>query len=231
MKIIIIFFLVIIIVSSVKAQEVTISPTVDLVSRYVWRGQDIASTPNIQPSIGLTFQNMTLGVWGAYTLSNQASASDEIDFWLSFNLALSNILLTPIITDYYYPNAGRRFFNFEDGTGAHLLEAGLKLSAENFPLTIAGYYNFYNEPGNNAYFELNYTTTINEIQVEPFIGAAGGSKENSLFYNTENFNVINIGIKATKSIDVSDEINLPVFVSFIVNPKIEKGFIVAGITF
>ena len=215
---------------SIAQEKFNVSQTIDLVSRYIWRGIDIASTPSAQPSISLSFQNVTLGFWGAYTLSNQTSASDEIDIWFSYNFNLRGVIITPLVTDYYYPNGGRSFFNFKDGTGAHLLEAGLKLYKENFPVIISGYYNFYNDPGNNTYFELLYSAIINEIKLDSFLGIAGGSKENSLIYNTENINFINIGIRVTKSLVISEEINIPIFVSFIINPRNEKGYITAGLS-
>ncbi len=205
-----------------------ISPNVDFVSRYIWRGFDIASTPSIQPSIGFAYHNFTLGFWGAYTFSNQESASDEIDIWLSYDIKLGNIIAAPIITDYYYPNSGSKLFNFDNENGAHLLETGLILSGENIPISVSAYYNFYNDPGNNTYFEIAYTAEVSDITFDSFIGAAGGSKKNSLFYNTENINVINVGLKATKYIKVSDALKLPVFISFIVNPRNEKAYLAAG---
>ena len=80
-------------------------------------------------------------------------------------------------------------------------------------------------------FEIFYSIYIDQIKFDSFIGAAGGSKKNSLFYNSENFNVINIGIKATKQITISDGFILPVFASIVFNPRNEIANVVAGISF
>ncbi|QQS36807.1 MAG: hypothetical protein IPM56_02270 [Ignavibacteriales bacterium] len=221
----------IIFVSNLFSQDkVQLNTNVDLVSRYIWRGIDVASTPSVQPSLGLAYSNFMVGLWGAYTLSNQTSSSDEIDIWISYNLKVGEFIISPLITDYYYPNSGKRLFDFNEGKGAHLLEAGLKLSKEAFPIIVSGYYNFYNEPGNNTYFEISYTANVNEFKVDSFIGAAGGSKSNSLFYNTENFNVINIGMKITKPLFVTGKFTIPVFASVIFNPRNEIANVIAGIT-
>ncbi len=226
----ILILLLILSTSAFSQDKFTVSPNIDLVSRYVWRGIDVASTPSAQPYIIFSYTNFNIGLWGAYTLSNQTASSDEIGTWLSYNLELGRVNIAPIITDYYYPNAGKSFFNFDAVTGAHLLEAGLIIGANDIPIMLAGYYNFYNKAGNNTYIELTYNTKINDINFNIFFGASGGSKENSLFYNTENFNVLNIGIKATKDILFSKDVTMPVFVSFIVNPRIEKAYLVAGLT-
>ncbi len=210
--------------------KVQLNTNVDLVSRYIWRGIDVASTPSVQPSLAVSFSNISLGFWAAYTLSNQKSSSDEIDIWLSYNLKIGEFIISPLITDYYYPNSGKRLFDFDDENGAHLLEAGLKISKEDFPIIVSGYYNFYNEPGNNTYFEISYSANVNELKFDSFIGATGGSKSNSLFYNTENFNVINIGMKITKPLFITDKITIPVFASIIFNPRNEIANVVAGIT-
>ena len=99
-------------VSTSMAQEkVAITTGVDFYSRYAWRGLDIAKTPSIQPTLSVDYIGFELGIWGAYTMSNQASESDEIDFWLSYTKELeSGVAFSAIVTDYYYPNKGIDFF-------------------------------------------------------------------------------------------------------------------------
>ena len=128
-------------------EGVAITTGVDFYNRYVWRGMDIANTPSLQPAMSLGYHGVEVGVWGAYTLSNEASESDEIDFWCSYTLPFkSGQSITLIATDYYFPNAGIRFFNFNDydavkddtipDPGAHLLELGLSFTGcEKLPVS------------------------------------------------------------------------------------------------
>ena len=228
----------------VQAQEkVDITVSVDYFNRYVWRGLDIANTPSLQPTLSLGFDGFETGIWGAYTLSNQQSESDEIDFWIGYTHEIENaISISAVITDYYFPNVGIDFFNFnndddelEDGTpdpGAHTLEAGLSLTGpESFPVTVSGYINFYNDAGNNTYFQIDYPVKINETDLNIFMGATGGSEDNSGYYGTDDLQVINVGVQASREIMVTESFSVPLNISFIVNPNAEISYLVAGFSF
>ena len=228
----------------VQAQEkVDMTVSVDYFNRYVWRGLDIANTPSLQPTLSLGFVGFEAGIWGAYTLSNQQSESDEIDFWIGYTHETENsISISAVITDYYFPNVGIDFFNFnnyddelEDGTpdpGAHTLEAGLSLTGpESFPVTVSGYLNFYNDAGNNTYFQINYPVKINETDLDIFVGATGGSKDNPGYYGTDDLQVINIGVQASREIKMTESFSVPLNISFIVNPNDEISYLIAGFSF
>jgi hypothetical protein len=228
---------------TVSAEGVTVSSSVDFYNRYVWRGLDIATTPSIQPALSVSFCKFEFGTWGAYTLSNNASGSDEIDFWFSITHALENsVSFTAMITDYYFPNDSVSFFNFnnydavKDDTvsdaGAHTLEVGLSITGpESFPITLSGYINVYNDKGNNSYFQIDYPVTVNETELGFFCGVAGGSKKNDGYYGTDKLNVINIGVTASRDIEVTESFALPFSVSFIVNPRAEISYLLVGMSF
>jgi hypothetical protein len=228
----------------VSAQDgISVNTSVDLYNRYIWRGLDIANTPSAQPSLSVSGYGFELGTWGAYTLSNEASGSDEIDFWLSYTYPLSNgISLTALATDYYFPNAGIKFFNFNnhdavvDDTipdpGAHTVEIGLSIVGPgSFPITFSGYINVYNEAGNNTYFQLDYPFSVNETELGVFCGLTTGSEDNPDYYGTDELALINLGVSAVRNINISDSFSLPLTVSFILNPKAEISYFIAGISF
>jgi hypothetical protein len=229
--------------AAIAGETATVSTSVDLYSRYVWRGADIANTPSIQPSLAVSYRGCELGAWGAYTLSNQASGTDEIDFWLGYtHSAGKDVSVTAIATDYYYPNAGIDFFNFnnydavKDDTisdpGAHTIELGVIVAGPpSFPLSVSGYVNVYNDAGSNTYFQLDYSVTVDNTDLNFFCGATGGSKDNPGYYGSDNFAVINTGVTATRNIPVSDRLSVPLTVSFIVNPKAEISYLVVGMSF
>ncbi len=222
---------------------VVVNSSVDFYNRYVWRGLDIARTPSIQPSLSLGYCGFEFGTWGAYTLSNEASDNDEIDFWLSYTRPLENgVSVTAIITDYYFPNAGIDFFNFNDfnavvedtipDPGAHTLEAGLSITGPApFPVTVSGYVNFYNEAGDNTYFQVDYPLTVSETNLNFFCGFTGGSKDNPDYYGTDDLQAINIGVTAVRNIKVSETFALPLTVSSIVNPNAEISYLLVGLSF
>jgi hypothetical protein len=229
--------------SAGAADPVTIDVSVDLMSRYVWRGLDIAGTPSIQPSITLGWRGLEAGVWGAYTLSNQASESDEIDFSMNYTNTLpGGMTVTAIATDYYFPNAGISFFNFNDydatkndtipDPGAHTIELGLSVSGpESFPAVVSGYGNVYNDAGSNMYFQLDYPVEVSQTRLDLCCGIARGSKKNPHYYGTDKLAVINVGVSAARDVTVSETFSLPLSVAFIVNPEAEVSYLVAGMSF
>jgi hypothetical protein len=225
------------------ADKVTINTGVDLYSRYIWRGLDIASTPSVQPSLSVTYSGLKFGAWGAYTLSNQSSGSDEIDFWLSYSWKLDNgASVTAIATDYYFPNAGIKFFNFNDydalddegnpDPGAHTLELGASVTGpESFPAMLSGYVNVHNDAGNNAYFQVDYPVAVGKTNLGLFCGAALGNKDNPDYYGTDGFSAINVGVTAGRDIEMTESFSLPLSLSLIVNPSAEITYLIVGMSF
>lgn len=242
---VLLLILVSVLAASTVAQDnaVTVSTGVDLYNRYVWRGLDIANTPSIQPSLAVDYAGFEFGVWGAYTLSNEASASDEIDFWLSYTRDFpSGVSITAVATDYYYPNTGIDFFNFNNydamrrdtipDPGAHTFELGLSVTGpETFPVTLSGYVNVYNDAGNNAYFQADLPVNLNETGLTLFCGAAAGSEDNPDYYGVSKFRAINVGVTAVRDITVSESLTVPLTMSFILNPDAEISHLVVGVSF
>jgi hypothetical protein len=229
-------------ITAIAEDNVTVNTGVDFYNRYVWRGLDIANTPSIQPSLSVSYDGFELGTWGAYTLSNEASDADEIDFWLSYTHAFVNgVSMTTIVTDYYFPNAGREIFNFNDydaviddtipDPGAHTIEFGLLITGPKYlPVTLSGYLNVYNDAGSNSYFQLDYPITVDKTDLSFFCGVAGGSKDNPDYYGTDELAAINLGVTAMREIKMSENFSIPLTVSLVVNPKSEISHILVGMS-
>ncbi len=224
-----------------SAQDLSIFANADIVSRYIWRGINVNDAANIQPALTFSVSGFSIGMWGSYCLSHNLlnnSLEHELDSWCSYTYALENGMnFGLILTDYYFPNAGIKWGNFNNynnpkGAGAHTIEPGFFIKLSNsLPLLFSGFINVHNDAGNNTYFQVDYSTFVSEFPLTIFLGAAGGSKKNPNFYQTEKFNVTNVGIKATKSIKITDEYSLPVYVTFLINPRTEISYLVFGLTF
>lgn len=227
----------------IRAQDFSIDAGGDLVSLYIWRGINLNEQPNIQPYVSLNYSGLQFGFWGSSVLTHLNSNDEhyangqEIDTWLSYSLELKDAVnFTAIFTDYYFPNAGIAVNNFNNydnayGPGAHTLEGGLSIAGpESFPLSLSGYINIYNDKGNNAYVQADYSASIHKINIGLFAGAAVGSKDNPDFYGTDRFYFINVGIKVSKSLMITKSFSLPVYCSYILNPNKEKAFLVFGIS-
>lgn len=223
------------------AQDLRVNVGADVVSRYIWRGINVNDAVNIQPSLSLSVSGFSAGFWGSYSFSNDSSNytfGQEVDTWLGYTYSFENgMSIGAIVTDYYFPNTGIKWGNFNNyddpnGPGAHTIETGILLKGpDTFPISLSGFINVYNDAGSNTYFQIDYPTTVAEIPLNFIVGASGGSKENSGYYGTENFNVTNIGVKAIKEVKITSEYSLPVSAAFIINPRTEISYLVFGLTF
>lgn len=202
-------------IDTAKAQE--ISPGVDLVSTYVWRGVSYAG-PSIQPYVEFSNGGFALGAWGSQGIDGVVSGSDysagfqEMDLYASYTFDFG---LSLGVTDYYYP--GGSFF---EDTG-HAFELNVGLSAGD--LSLSGNYIFAGEgsAGEDMYFELGYSAGPADL----FIGGGDG-------WHTSDgdFDLVNIGIGTSKEIKITDSFSLPISGTVILNPHTEQFYIVAGIS-
>jgi hypothetical protein len=234
-------FLFLFCMSTSFAQDLSLSVGADIVSLYVWRGLNVNNAANIQPALTLSVSGFSAGFWGSYAIFNNQTEnpySQEIDTWISYTYEFTNgMSIGAIITDYYYPSSGVSWGNFNnynnpDGAGAHTIETGLVINGPtSVPLTIAGYVNVYNDGGNNTYFQADYLLSVTDVSLDFFVGAAGGSEENPGYYGIESFNVINIGLKAAKSVKITEEYSLPLSTTLIINPNSNIAYFVFALTF
>jgi len=203
-----------------KESESPISIGADLVSRYVWRGLDYGASPSIQPYIEAGIWNFTLGAWGAYTTN--LPGVQEMD--LSLNYTIMDMVSVGVI-DYFFPDEvfGYDYYEWRKDSSNHVLEATATFNGlENLPLTATLGVNLFNDSNNSVYFELGYGFSILDV----FLGVGNG------VYTTDtDFGVVNVGIKASKEIPITDKYGLPISASLITNPNAKQVHLVFGVSF
>jgi len=202
----------------------------DVVSSYVWRGckQDFSTTapsqsPNIQPYVSYTIGGLTLGTWGSSSFTGTVK---EVDLYATYALT-SSLALT--VTDYNWLfTPGKSIFNYGSGTD-HIFEATLAYAGtEALPLSASVNTMFAGadktSTGKQAfstYVELGYTLGNAKI-------FAGGSVLDTPMYGGAG--VSNVGLKVSKSIEITDKFSLPVYGVAGLNPLAKDAFLVVGIT-
>ncbi len=202
------------------AQEEKESPFslgADMVSRYIFRGLDFGSSPAIQPSLEYSKSNFTIGMWGSYSLL-ATPPGIEVDLYANYEFDFG---LSLGVTDYYFPGerlkisadstiTSIRTGKYFDYRNFHLFELNISQSIGN--LSLAANWNFYNL--NNAlYFEVNYGFKYFSV----FVGAG-----NEIYTINKNFNVVNLGLSASKDIKITENYALPISASVILNPNVEQ---------
>lgn len=213
--------------NKVMAQELSVGA--DIVSKYMWRGIELNAAPNFQPSLGYSNGGFSAGFWGSYSITDNGGGNyEEIDAYIGYTFTTESGDIGLILTDYYFPKAGFDLGDFDnDGLGGHTLEIAATYSG---PISLIVAYNFYNDPGNNLYFEAGYSTSVGDVGLDLFVGGTTGSTDNPIYYGSEDFAIINVGIKGSKEIKITEDFSLPVFTTFMFNPKVNAGYMIFGVS-
>ena len=187
----------------------------DLVSSYVWRGTQFGSGSHIQPYMDIGSGNLTGGVWGSFPTSAKGGGN-ELDLWVSYDFG--PLALT--ITNYTFPGEGGVYSKDEGLFNGDYTELSASTSIGGVDLS-AGYFTEVEA----LYVELG--TSIGAVD----IALGYGDDSADAFYADGESGLINMSFSGSKDIQITDNYSLPVFGSFIVNPKAETAFLVFGISF
>lgn len=255
-------------------KEKKLELNLDIVSRYLWRGQCwggnyVAVQPTIEYAVT---PKLSLGFWATNNFKDDYSYSDgsvykgyqEIDFYATYQI---NDFLQFQIWDYYWPSVCKvagvdnSFFNYGKD-GVKTVDAMLYFDFSEgyqYPFNatistlVAGndfrYDSNYENPKQNftTYVEVGYTLipfeksslkVLQNIEFNPVIGAVLNNKAG--YYSYADYNKVsfcNMGIKATKEIDLGKGITMPLSLNYIHNAASQntetfgKNFLVASLSF
>jgi len=76
---------------------------------------------------------------------------------------------------------------------------------------------------------LGYGGTVKTVGFNVFFG--GGTGAYYLYNNEDSFGIVNIGLKLSKGIRITEKYSLPIYGSLIFNPHAQRVFVVFGISF
>jgi len=245
---------------STETSKLNFDVGADLVSRYVWRGTQFGGfSPSIQPGASVAIGDLEIGAWGSYSIGG-ANPYQEFDLYISYTLLDGMLSLT--LNDYYFPDemTDYKYFRYDKDETGHIFEGSVSFNGtESFPVSLLLAINFFgndarkiNDDPNSldfnqedgiqhsSYAELGYSTSINDVVIDAFMGIALNNPKKADantgyigetgFYG-EGLGVVNLGFTASKEIKITEKYSLPVFGSIITNPQAEKVFFVFGISF
>jgi hypothetical protein len=256
-------------------KEKKLELTLDVVSRYLWRGQCwggnyVAIQPTIEYAVTPKF---SLGFWATTNFKGDYYYPDgetaykgyqEIDIYATYQI---NDFLQFQLWDYYWPSVSKvegvdnSFFNYgKDGVKTidailyfDFSEGYRYLFNATISTLVAGNDYRYDSNGEHpkqnytTYLELGYTFSLFEkstlkafqgIELSPVIGAVLNNKAEYYSYGDyDKISFVNMGIKATKEIDLGNDITMPLSLNYIHNGATRntetfgKNFLVVGISF
>ena len=187
----------------------------DLVSGYIWRGQDLGNV-SIQPSLSLAYKGFSLSAWGSAGF--EKSDTKELDLTLGYGIGGFSVS----VTDYWF-NGGPGYFHYGAHDTNHTFEA--QVGYDFGALALNWYTNFAGNVGYKANGERAYASYFSiEAPFTPW--------ENDFYNGGKNgFAVSEVGIKTTKELKITGSWTLPVFAQAIWNPATEGAYFVAGLSF
>lgn len=212
----------------------------DLVSSYVWRGTHCGGA-SFQPSLGIEYAGLSLSGWGS---TDFEAVANEFDLALAY----SNWGFTLTATDYFFPVSGvgmigdnvkGGYFEWDKKETGHQVEVSLGYdfseAFEKFPLYLSWNTLVYgadlDADGDNrysTYIEVGYPFTVKAITLDI---AAGFTPWESQYQEGTSFNMVNLSLKASYDIKVTDSFKIPVFAQAVLNPNTENVYFIAGISF
>ena len=197
-------------VSSMAQDKVEFGVGADVVSKYIWRGTDLAG-PSVQPSLSVAYKGLSLTAWGSIGFDSEDDK--EVDLTLAYetgNFSLS-------VTDYWYP----------EYSGAHTFEAQI---GYDFGLLAANWYtNFAGDDEEYAsYISLIAPFSLIGLDWEAEVGATPWGTD---YYGTDKFSVCDLSLGASKEFNIGKSFSTTLFAKATYNPTIEKFYATIGISF
>ena len=218
--------------SNMMAQDkVEASVGADLVSGYIWRGQDLGGV-SIQPSLGISYKGLSLGAWGS--VGFESSDTKEFDLTLGYSTGGFSIS----VTDYWFNTQVpiNKYFKYGAHSTAHVFEA--QVGYDFGPLAINWYTNFAGADGvkengkraYSSYLALSAPFSLGGLDWTVDVGMVPWE---TTFYNgyTSGFCVSDISLGAVKELRVTDSFSVPAFAKVSVNPRTEGAYFTFGLSF
>ena len=216
--------------TALAQEEIETTISGDVVSSYIWRGQDLGSAA-VQPTFGVGYKGLSLTAWGSYGIADPADTK-EFDLTLGYTIGGLNIG----VTDYWFNaglDPGNRYFKYDAHGTNHVFEANI---GYDFGFaSLQWYTNFsgndgVNKDGDRAYSSYAEATVPFRLASVDWTATAGVVPFATDFYGTTGFAVTNLSLRADKEIKVTDSFSIPVFGQVTANPCAQKAYLVLGIT-
>lgn len=210
-----------------KAQDkVEASVGVDLVSGYIWRGQDLGGV-SLQPSASISYKGFSLEAWGSVGI--ESKDDKELDLTLGYE----NGGFSLSVTDYWF-NSGPGYFHYGARNTAHTFEA--QVGYDFGPVAVNWYTNFAGADGVNkdgkraysSYLSLAAPFNLGGLEWTAEIGATPWETD---YYDANGFAVCDISLGVSKDIKITDTFSLPLFAKATWNPRTEGAYFVVGLSF
>lgn len=201
----------------------------DFVTSYIWRGMKLGAV-SLQPEMSVSWKGLSLSAWGSVGLSDKDDPS-EIDLTLSYETGG----LTFGVVDYWNDEdeKEKRFFYYNKDHTGHVFEGFVEYDfgpvCASWQTMFAGR-DFRKDDGKreySSYFELSAPFAFADCDWEATVGVVPWKTE---YYEVSGFSVTNVGLRATKTLQIAKDFALPLFGELTANPASQQMYFVFGFT-
>lgn len=215
-----------------KLKESPFSASLELSTKYMWRGIEYGTAPTVFPMIGYNTHGFNAFAMGGYAING---SHQEVDLGVSYTAKE----FTVGVSDYYYPSSvGEKdgYFKLSNRETGHWVEAYATWAGTKIPLWVTvSTYIFgadKNEDGKqmySSYAEVGYTHSFTD---DNKISLCVGANLNKSFYtdNESGFSVVNVNAKYSTAFKFGS-FKLPVSASYVLNPYRNKSFFTMSLYF
>lgn len=196
-------------------------------SKYMWRGIEYGTSPVLFPTLNYQYKGLYAYAMGGYATDG---SHQEVDLGISYTIEG----FTLSINDYYYPTAvgqSDQYFNLKGKETGHWVEGSLQYTPNKLPIWLLFSTYFAGadkkpESGDLAWSSYAEIGGHYDFDEDNILSLAIGAALNKSFYNdyAHGFSVCNIELKYSHDFSFN-KITVPVSVSYIVNPYMEKSYV------
>lgn len=215
-----------------KAQDkVKASVGADIVSGYIWRGQDLGGV-SLQPNASIAYKGLSLEAWGSVgiekTDADGYDAKSSTSHWATPPVVLAyQSLIIGII-----PEPG--YFHYGAHNTTHLYEA--QVGYDFGPVAVNWYTNFAGDDGVKENGDRAYSSYISiaapfKLGGLDWTAEVGATPWETGFYGASGFAVSDVSIRSYKGYQDNQFILPPLFAKATWNPCSERAYFVVGLSF
>ncbi len=207
---------------------------IDFANRWVWRGVRNSEVPTVFPIFGYKSEKINLSIHGAYPF--QPGAYSEINFTFEYQCLP---LMKLGITDYFAINdslgAKHRFFDMNRESTRHMFDFYTIIAPfESVPISFTYSIWVWGEDRDEVtlkqrlsqYLEVRYDKAIGRYTASAFAGFTPARG-----YYASGPAIVNSGVGLTREFKISEQLNMPLKIEFVLNPEMKNAYLNAIISF
>ena len=199
----------------------------DIVSQYVWRGLNLGSA-SVQPTLGVSWKGLSLSAFGnmGFVDLSDPREIDLIGCYTTGGLSVG-------VIDYWMNDPVSQYFRYKAHATSHVFEA---FAGYDFgPVSVSWQTNFAGNDGRtksdkraySSYFEIAAPFRFVTCDWQASLGMVPYATD---YYDVNHFAVVNVGLRATKELRITDHFSLPLFAQVVANPDSKHAYFVFGLT-